>query len=1225
MNIFDPIKNSEAISKLIFVRHLTPKSNKVYRCDDTFTVYQDDAIRVIKEKLAVYRLHSEVHHSHLYMWYEDPETGSMQPMGTRFDTSDGARYTGPCDPFDDVFGTEGNVIVNYSDEGERTLFEFDVSVGTVHVATYDDVATHIGATKGNQSVLRHCFPEYTKHFDNTKAERRLKIDEHIMKTYVDRSIASTTHAFETTATVKSAAMGDIAIWNLGYEIHHLFEYLSTDERWPFIRLSTAQQSLYKLHTPALQKDNEYHISDVQLRRWTVANTMTKQPYIEIMVSYMPYIFASLKVYQSHNPKRIIAALRLNAYNNGSLQFDSNIFDEKDGPFTKHVRAIVAEMAEVIGPPDSVDTKNYDLSKMRTTLNIHSKSVVPDMEVFADLISQLHPLVSLVPSNIPNTMTMIYKRVPNMRSSVNVSHIVSMFTKNKDWLTLPKKDIIEQVFGYDEDETSRALNDSKQHNSLYARNNKFAPPEIRIAENALGELSFEIQGVHGNRTHRSIVTLLRYLVFYSEKKKKQDLPKSQSPKQHSPSFSPMFDIDSPFDDRDFEIGSTSKFSFQKYALKSLQRADPALFDTSYSRTCQKSANRQPIVVNKQELEKIDRMYPGSYFNNYIGDYGTDASARKRNIYICPEIWCPLSRVSMTTKQLEESDGKCPNPNEKVMHIDNKYFRKGESGKPRFASFAKKSGKCYPCCFAPTSVETARAKHAKTTKECDAATSSQDGTDDSDRYIKGQQFPLETGRYGVLPSAVSSNLPDMSYPSGPGGTGNISKSTDCLVRVGVGDGDLVKAIEWLMKSKIVNDIVSNMTMEIFMMLNRGRTMRMLIKDANLTPRAKKEFDAWLTGTKLGKQFADSFAFAREDTNETEFVMWSAMEYYKRFVADGDYRKTEEDILDVCNHKAIFQGTHPPIFIVVEVDDKGRFLVTKDAYGDLMPAEMRGREYSVIIKQGGDSFDNYEPICRVFNATKGDMKIMHRFKIGDYAPVDAIIETYLENMSGRFDPMCCTKDVLYQVLDYNFRVVGVVSKAKKYRTITCCEPLIGRPNRPLFIFIDQADRFLTDDPNPKADFVERARDERNIFVRKALADPRTRYYAAKQDEGAMMSIARDVIARRSPTVNNASLSFFKEKQMITEEIKAQLIRTKKIPNDKVDAIVDKLAMEILLNDRLPQITHNIRKKMMCKFRKGGKSEIVFDQSKVDSGKLWQSIVILNNPYVCCPNPTGDTKTID
>ena len=1229
-------------------------------------IYSDDTIKVVKEKLATY-VFPGLHPSKIYMWYNEGKTSRV--LGIVFKAIDGLKYDGACNPFDPSFSTSGNSIVDYNTDEYRVLSEFQTN-GIIHFSTYADVEHHIARGNASASMLRYCFPTLvrTEQAELAKLVENRKKNDGIMQKFSLDSSKSSAHRFEIGKGIISLSFGDVAAWPLGFEIYQLFELLSTSAKWPFMRLVVSankrlgMRNMYKLYTPALRYDDKHYVSDVQLKRWTIGNTQARQSFIEVMVPYTNAVFALLRIYMVHTPKQVVVEARLNAHKNGFLEFSSDILHpDKSNEFSICLDEFIGTISEILGEPAMVHG-HLSPSKLRTTMHIHSESIMANLESMGAYAAELKPIVSVIPKD-GDGITLMYKRVPNLKTMANISYVLAAYAKSKA-STESKADILGTVFDLSEGEVDQLIQDLKRFNSFYAsqRTNKWMPPEINLSNNSAGQVVATINGVNDLRTHMAIINLILYLIYVSDSPSTSDSP--QQTNSHVDDEMTLSDLDALFDlsfadnannasnvnnaSSPFKMElskDVSNKSFQKYALKSLQRADPNVFDASYSRTCQKSANRQPIIVSKIELDRINRDFPGSYFDNYISNFGSDESKRKRNIYICPEIWCPLSRVSMTSTQLADMGGKCPNPNEPVMHIQNQYFDKRDGSnapgtKPRFASFTKKNGKCYPCCFAPSSIETARIKHKKSLQECasDVNGNQEDlqPKNEGDRYIKGQQYPLETNRYGVLPPAMVASLPKMNYPLGPGGTGNIARGVDCLVRGGVNDGDIIKSIELIWShGGLIRALVDNMSIEIFMVLNRGKLIRMFIKDGNLSPFARRKFHDWTTMTPEGKSFSKSFVGSNESNYETEFIIWSAMENFKRFLLDNEVKKTEDTVLDACNRSVLFRafGGTQICVIVCEVDTTGQFNIICDAYGDIANSELQ--QYAIIIKQGS----NYEPVCRVHNASKRGLTVTYHFKKGDYTPTDKIIDMYLEHGRTKMDPLCCTQNVLFQVLDYNFHVVGVITKDKTYKTISCCEPVVGREGRPRFLFIDQVAKFakrgFTDD------FIQQSRDEHNIFSRITLADPRIEYHRVKQGDEELLARLRDALMQHFGTkmakymqeIKGSGIPFFKEKDLVRTKLVEYVDsnKTKIMPGldkSKLDEMIEKLVMEFVLNDRLPQITHNIRKKMLKKARQGkahdaGGDEVVFDQLAVDSGKLWERFASLANPYVCCPNPASSSTS--
>ena len=1255
-------------------------------------LYADDTIRCIKEKIATYVFKGAVHPSHIMLWCTSGHIGASKVLGVALRGADGVLYAGPINPFETSSTSNTSsitsLVVDYNSDEFRLLNEYgDLLEMKLHMTTYEDAVSYITKTLGNKSILKYCFPSLSSdNHENARNNKdlgdRVRKNEGLMHLYCKNMSVSSAHKYQIGKAIVSLSFGIIATWTFGFDIPQLFDLLSSDSKWPFVRLVVSHnnklgvRNMYKLFTPALRYDNRHHVSDVHLKRWTIGNTNTKNSFIEVMVAYRTGVFVIVRIYATHNPKQIVAEARLNAHKNGFLEFSSDIINNQS-EFSTYMDAFIDHVSEILGAPEHAKQSRFKITNVRSTLSLHSDSIVPDLGGMTTLASHFKNITAIVPSDLPNTVTFLYKRVPNLMTLTNMAYVLGTHAKYGDERN--KAEVLQEAFDVTRGEADQLLADLKRLNYMNrnprSRNN--ALPEVRLGKNSSGQIIASINGASDVNTHKAIVTLILFLSYYSDQNHiNRILSAANTPSRSpvspvSPKENVLTDMDRLFgldtfnaddatpDKQTIPVGLTKK-SFQKFALKNLQRADAQVFDASYSRTCQKSANRQPIVVTHAELERINKEYPGSYFDNFISNFGSDDIKSKRNIYICPEIWCPLSRVSMTQRQLEAAGNQCPNPNEPVMRIENQYFEDKTSSdtktKPRFASFTKKSGKCYPCCFAPSSIETARAKHTKSLKECavsgtDNNSRSKDQQDqthvtndrhEGERYIKGQPSPLETGRYGVLPQSAMGVLPTMNHPQGPGGTGNISRGTDCLVRVGVNDGDLMKSVEWLwtdgkLSSKpragILGSLISNLNMEVFMVLNQGRTLRMFIKDGNLTTIARKRFDDWINQTVEGRAFTKSFA---SSSYETQLTMWSAMENYRRYIADEEIRKTEETVLDACNRHILFpewvkqQGTLP-IVIVCEIDDNGNVNIICDAFGEFQQRELLQRQFGIILKQG----PNYEPLCRVRNVAKGSLALTYKFNKGEYPPADVIIDMYARASAIKMDPLCCTKNVLYQVLDYNFRVVGTVNTNKAYREISCCEPLVGKKGRPIFLFVDQVSEHAK--TGYTDGFIERSLDERNIFGRVALVDPRMAYHVARQQDDELLARMRDNLMRQfgkkltmfSKAINGEKKTFFEEKKLLATKLLEfihQAPSMSNLPRTKMLECVDKLVMEFMLNDRLPQITHNIRKKMLTKTRlknDSGGDEIVFDQLAVDSGKLWDRFASLANPYVCCPNPTNITAT--
>eukprot|EP00798_Chlamydomonas_sp_ICE-L_P023480 gene23480-biopygen11151 len=124
--------------------------------------------------------------------------------------------------------------------------------------------------------------------------------------------------------------------------------------------------------------------------------------------------------------------------------------------------------------------------------------------------------------------------------------------------------------------------------------------------------------------------------------------------------------------------------RSFLLESLYRADPNLFSgTTYSKMCPHVDRRQPVVVTREEFDVL----PSNSYGDRAIAYGSSKETSARNIYICPTVWCPMSRVSMTRDQLVSAGGRCPGgPGEEPILYDSKYFRKSKNKNHRHVGFS-----------------------------------------------------------------------------------------------------------------------------------------------------------------------------------------------------------------------------------------------------------------------------------------------------------------------------------------------------------------------------------------------------------------------------------------------------------------------------------------------------------------------------------------------------------
>jgi hypothetical protein len=161
-------------------------------------------------------------------------------------------------------------------------------------------------------------------------------------------------------------------------------------------------------------------------------------------------------------------------------------------------------------------------------------------------------------------------------------------------------------------------------------------------------------------------------------------------------------------------------------KRLKNMEPSLFKETagYATKCGWSARRQPIILTKEELDKINTYDEGIGQPSYYGiplEYSTqdeedgDSEGNEKNThyYICPRYWNVPEERSVSQKEIDDkklhahivTKEEDYNPSNKEKYIIDltsplEHFKTGKYT-PYLPGFLKtlktKSGKCLPCCF------------------------------------------------------------------------------------------------------------------------------------------------------------------------------------------------------------------------------------------------------------------------------------------------------------------------------------------------------------------------------------------------------------------------------------------------------------------------------------------------------------------------------------------------
>jgi hypothetical protein len=514
------------------------------------------------------------------------------------------------------------------------------------------------------------------------------------------------------------------------------------------------------------------------------------------------------------------------------------------------------------------------------------------------------------------------------------------------------------------------------------------------------------------------------------------------------------------------------------LTDLEKNDPQLFQTvpgekNYSTLCQmthKSFPRQPVSVRPEEFFEMKKQYPKAT-RNWIA-YGSDEEHARRNIYFCPDVWCPTSRIAMSGKDYEAKG--CPLGKEEtpIMY----YNAELTKGKKVYVGLMKNKGKtsfrhaCFPCCYLRAPKD--KAECAITDGQSQAAPVKEEMTlnerhafSDKQRYImKDKMVPLPESRYGLLTPVLSKFFGNDKDALGTGadGAGHMSKKTNAFLRVGINykrqsfleciahllNNDKIKTAE-----DIVNVIAKNIRVEHFVALQGGLLIKRFWSwnksDVNMNGGVEyqgeyNKFRTWFLAQesyveKCGLKYLHDIIWIHTSFGQKmpyaehvrrEFVIYQTFHRFLEYITDDRVVKTHDVLLHLFTQKMQWLNPTGMNILVFESHPNGN--ATLSCYSH-QPKQIihTGRPVVMMVKTGAV----YEPIYHIkINGVSIDGKYRH--DMHQNATVGRIIQYFMNtcvvSKSSSIDNMkiimACKKlglDVKYQVSDYDMRAVGVVVK--------------------------------------------------------------------------------------------------------------------------------------------------------------------------------------------------------
>ena len=463
------------------------------------------------------------------------------------------------------------------------------------------------------------------------------------------------------------------------------------------------------------------------------------------------------------------------------------------------------------------------------------------------ISAYPQIFNLISSK--DTINLIYKRSSNF---INEAFDFSKYIKTRILLGIDNDEIKEELltFGLNADDAKKLIED--EINLMQEMEDKLIKEDyterklntiVIIKRNKNG---FEVitHNIPNKIEFGYLINLLSKIISLSQSKDieiKKKIPKKNkipSPviSEKSSSKTPEEELENLSSSSSNNYGGGREDKNERYKIDLLKQTDKDLFDDNYAREkCQK--RNQPFVISSETRQKL--INENRY--NVDNDIYYGSRKDKMNYYICPRLWCKISKVPT------DKDGKCPIENEET--ILSFFDNPNEEGVKRYAKLIKpdENNMCVPCCGKkpPKQEELNRCKNYETYNP--AIKINIDEKDEN--YLVNYPAPIEIGRYGIVPQNLHNFLfPSIKYQNC---SKDLTKSEKCLVRKGINHkkiskkelteiiypDSLIYALSYLLdfnnKNEFITDIKNKLDLITFVSIENGNVCKAFMDKLPIIP--------------------------------------------------------------------------------------------------------------------------------------------------------------------------------------------------------------------------------------------------------------------------------------------------------------------------------------------------------------------------------------------------------
>lgn len=617
--------------------------------------------------------------------------------------------------------------------------------------------------------------------------------------------------------------------------------------------------------------------------------------------------------------------------------------------------------------------------MRTTI---AKSNVT-MKAVAGVIGTLLPVFHIV-QLASNSLDIIYKRSSNY-NTIDVTETIRTLLQYGSMTPAEVAERLVHTYGFTMSEAASYIDQASSLQDV-ATNKKI---ETGISVNiSPAPLGFKVSIDHAPSLQEANCALhwVRSSIVVASKKTKPQVAqpkvaaKVPTPRQSSSTTSSSSKEESEQSlSSSLSVGGGIGNEYKGYFLNMLQKADPRIFVDSadYARKCMVTNFRQPVVLTKEEMGALEQQGYAKGIDNFM-EYGSDP--KKQNVYFCPRIWCPESKIPLTPEQYEQNGRKCPSGEKAIQLYDHSYWDNNPDVPHMIGFHAAKTeqGLCLPCCMKRVQDE---AKFAKKLKECKVPLSLKDdetpnpkktiakppspADDKEEYYLMTQNAPLPKGRYGTVPKPLHNALfPNIAHAQ----CSKVLTAQECLVRKGIdhGDDSLVASISSAMgmksKSEWVKWIRKNLDPLRFITLEHGHILSMFVSDNAFVPKEHpslvKRWKAWVgQHSKYVDMFQLQPLLEKTDIDEDEkHILSRELAVYDAYLHFIEYLQSAEPknpylLYDVLKHMGVL------LLLWERQDNENAYLYCPlyTRVDELLGALAVSQKAIMLMKDG----DFYEPL--------------------------------------------------------------------------------------------------------------------------------------------------------------------------------------------------------------------------------------------------------------------------